>query len=93
MSDEDRGVEDRVVDDREVEPGVTRPPLFVIKGDASAEEVAALTAVLTYSGMLPCFFGGSVSRLLRSTRSARTICTRVSDGAMTESTYPRSAAT
>ena len=42
--------------------------------------------MLTYSGMLPCFFGGSVSRLVRSARSARTICTRVSDGAMTEST-------
>jgi hypothetical protein len=33
-------------DDRLVEPVETRPPLFVIKGDASAEEVAALTAVL-----------------------------------------------
>ncbi len=43
--------------------------------------------------MLPCFFGGSVSRLVRSTRSPRTICARVSDGVMTASTYPRSAAT
>jgi hypothetical protein len=33
-------------DDRLVEPVETRPPLLVIKGDASAEEVAALTAVL-----------------------------------------------
>ena len=39
MSDEDT--------DRADEPVETpRPPLFVIKGDASAEEVAALTAVL-----------------------------------------------
>ena len=43
-------------------------------------------AVLSYSGMLPCFFGGSVSRLVRSARSARTICTRVSDGVITAST-------
>ena len=32
--------------DRVVEPVETRPPLFVVRGDASAEEVAALTAVL-----------------------------------------------
>ena len=39
MSDEDT--------DRADEPVETpRPPLFVIKGDASDEEVAALTAVL-----------------------------------------------
>jgi len=29
-----------------MEPAETRPPLFAIKGDATAEEVAALTAVL-----------------------------------------------
>ena len=28
------------------EPADSRPPLFVVRGDASAEEVAALTAVL-----------------------------------------------
>jgi len=29
-----------------VEPGDARPPLFVVKGNASAEEVAALAVVL-----------------------------------------------
>jgi hypothetical protein len=42
--------------------------------------------------MFPCFFGGSVSRLLASTRSALTTWTRVCDGGMTASTKPRSAA-
>ena len=32
--------------DPSVEPVESRPPLFVVNGDASAEEVAALTAVL-----------------------------------------------
>ena len=45
-----------------------------------------------HSGMLPCFLGGRVARLVRSARSARTTCTRVSDGRITASTYPRSAA-
>ena len=36
--------------------------------------------------MFPCFFGGSVARFVRSVRSARTICTRVADGAITAST-------
>jgi len=45
-----------------------------------------------YSGMLPCFFGGRVSRLLRSRRSDLTISDRVSCGAITASMYPRSAA-
>ena len=37
-------------------------------------------------GMFPCFFAGSVSRLERSSRSARTISTRVSCGLITAST-------
>ncbi len=45
-----------------------------------------------HSGMFPCFFGGSVSRFVFSSRSARTISTRVSCGMITASTYPRSAA-
>jgi hypothetical protein len=45
-----------------------------------------------HSGMFPCFFGGSVSRLFASTRSALVTCTRVWDGGMTMSTKPRSAA-
>ena len=32
--------------DREAEPAEARPPLFVIRGDATDEEVAAVTAVL-----------------------------------------------
>jgi len=39
-----------------------------------------------HSGMLPCFFGGSESRLLRRIRSPRVTAMRVCDGAMTEST-------
>ena len=48
--------------------------------------------VVAHSGMFPCFLGGSVSRLLASTRSALVTCTRVCEGGMTASTYPRSAA-
>jgi hypothetical protein len=39
-----------------------------------------------YSGMLPCFFGGSRSRLVRSARRPRTMWWRVWDGMMTAST-------
>ena len=49
-------------------------------------------AVAGHSGMFPCFLAGSTSRLERSRRSDRMISTRVSCGAMTASTYPRSAA-
>ena len=45
------------------------------------------------SGMLPCFLGGSVSRLVRSARSAFVTFIRVFEGVMTVSMYPRSAAT
>ena len=38
-----------------------------------------------HSGMFPCFFGGSDSRLVRSSRSARITSRRVSDGLMTAS--------
>src|SRR5207248_5036764 len=40
---------------------------------------------VAHSGMFPCFFGGSDSRLLRSARSALMTCTRVSLGGMTAS--------
>ena len=40
----------------------------------------------THNGMLPCFFGGRLSRLFRSSRRPRTICERVSAGRITEST-------
>ncbi len=104
--------------------GETQPvpgaPLFVVKGDATAEEVAALAAVLQgiaaaevsapargpgpewsahhrerrwadllrlgHSGMFPCFLGGSVSRLVRSSRSTRVTSARVSCGVITAST-------
>lgn len=38
-----------------------------------------------HSGMFPCFFGGSVSRLVRRARSARVTFIRVFDGEMTVS--------
>jgi hypothetical protein len=47
---------------------------------------------LTHSGMFPCFLGGSEARFVRKARKARTTCARVSEGSMTASTYPRSAA-
>ena len=50
------------------------------------------TELLTHSGMFPCFLGGSVSRLFARTRRAFVTCTRVCEGGMTASTYPRSAA-
>jgi hypothetical protein len=46
----------------------------------------AQLGVLAHSGMFPCFLGGSEARFLRSARSARTTCTRVSLGRMTRST-------
>ena len=47
---------------------------------------------VAHSGMFPCFLGGRFSRLVRRCRSALMTSRRVSDGAMTASTYPRSAA-
>ena len=55
--------------------------------------LVGLLGRLAHSGMFPCFFGGSVWRLLASSRSALVISTRVSDGRITWSMYPRSAAT
>ena len=45
-----------------------------------------LVARVIHSGMFPCFFGGSVSRLEASSRRARTTSTRVSCGVITAST-------
>ena len=42
--------------------------------------------VLTHNGMFPCFLGGSVWRLLASTRSALVTWIRVCEGGMTAST-------
>src|SRR6185312_13815207 len=62
---------------------------------AVAVAVAAIAAMcrhlrqlrrLYQSGMLPCFFGGSVARLVRSVRSARATKARVWAGSITEST-------
>jgi hypothetical protein len=39
--------------------------------------------MLLQSGIVPCFLGGRVSRLVRVLRSASEILTRVSEGAMT----------
>ena len=58
----------------------------------SADHPQQGTALLAHSGMFPCFLGGSDSRLLRSSDSARATCPRVCAGTITESTYPRSAA-
>ena len=44
------------------------------------------TVCRSHSGMFPCFLGGSVSRLVRSSRSTRVISTRVSCGMITAST-------
>jgi len=40
----------------------------------------------THNGMFPCFFGGSVSRLVRSARRARVTFIRVFEGEITVST-------
>ncbi len=45
-----------------------------------------------HSGMLPCFFGGFVSRLSANIASAAISRGLVSEGRMTSSTYPRAAA-
>src|ERR1041385_558985 len=45
-----------------------------------------------YNGIFPCFFGGFLSRLVRSIRSASMSRGRVSRGSITSSTNPRAAA-
>ncbi len=62
------------------------------RGIALHEEQGSAVLVLAHSGMFPCFFGGRLSRLVRSSRRARMISVRVSCGWITASTYPRSAA-
>src|ERR1700733_11791890 len=54
-------------------------------GDAIPGRGIRTMAALRYSGMLPCFLGGRVWRLLRSVRSARVTWDRVSAGRMTAS--------
>jgi hypothetical protein len=49
-------------------------------------EYGLLIIQAAHSGMLPCFFGGSVCRLVRSNLSALVISTRVSCGLITAST-------
>jgi hypothetical protein len=49
--------------------------------------------LISYSGIFPCFFGGFLSRFVSSISSAWISFLRVSCGRITESTYPRSAAT
>ena len=55
-------------------------------------EPAHSSALVPYSGIFPCFFGGFLSRLPSSISSAAISRRRVSWGAITASTYPRSAA-
>ncbi len=59
------------------------------QGGCRGRPLAGLGA---HSGMFPCFLGGRDSRLLRSCRRARMTWMRVSEGAITASTNPRSAA-
>ncbi len=71
--------------------GSVRAARVVVRVMAVVVPVAAVVAageqgVAGHSGMFPCFLGGSDARLVRSTRSARTTCERVSAGAMTAST-------
>ena len=58
----------------------------LLGGRLPADDGEERTAFLTHSGMFPCFFGGRVSRLFASTRSALVTCTRVCEGGMTAST-------
>src|SRR5665648_948665 len=63
------------------DPGHQGSELDVVGGAAQHAHVGG------HRGMFPCFLAGSAARLVRSARSARTTCTRVSDGAITASTY------
>jgi hypothetical protein len=62
-----------------------------IQGDGDGGQLVGVRPAPHYvqlgahSGMLPCFFGGSSSRFVRSMRSARVTAIRVCDGAMTAS--------
>jgi hypothetical protein len=49
--------------------------------------------LISYSGIFPCFLGGLVSRLFSSSDKARMSFGRVSEGSITSSMKPRSAAT
>src|SRR5690606_10965945 len=51
-----------------------------------APSAGAAAQLTPHSGMLPCFFGGNVSRLFRSARNPRTMWARVFDGRITAST-------
>src|SRR4051794_8083306 len=80
---------------RTVHCGRCRPDHGGERGDLLVGRLAAYdtqVGMLVHSGMLPCFFGGRLCRLLRSMRSDRITYDLVCDGGMTESTYPRSAA-
>ncbi len=61
-------VEPAPVEPASVEPVETRPPLFVVKGDASPAEVAALTVVL--QGLAAAAAGAGGERKPRSEWSA-----------------------
>ena len=72
-------------------------PRFAIRtrpngGDVTGTDRLCTKTVDAYSGMLPCFFRGFVSRLSDSIASARINRGRVSDGLITSSMYPRAAA-
>ena len=62
-----------------------RGQLGIGRPAADHPEHRSARLALAHSGMFPCFFGGSVSRLVRSIRSAWTTYRRVYDGGITES--------
>jgi RNA polymerase sigma-70 factor (ECF subfamily) len=73
---------------RDSEPLITalvsyRDPALAIRCGLPHE--LPLPGPARYSGMLPCFFGGRVWRLVRSPRRARVTSARVSAGRMTAS--------
>ena len=70
------------------DPGERAVPVDVAYGGAGGWASHA-----RHSGMLPCFFGGFVSRLSASISNAAMSRGRVSHGWITSSTYPRAAAT
>ena len=57
-------------------------PLFITSCDLNNDIVITRRP---YSGMFPCFFGGELSTLLASIRSALMITGRVSAGSITSS--------
>jgi hypothetical protein len=56
-----------------------------VASDELQRRRVCLELVAAHNGMFPCFFGGSVSRLVRSARRAFVTFIRVFDGVITVS--------